>query len=63
MLALSGIRPGHHLLDIASGTGGPALSAARIIGTSDHVIATDLVDEMLTVARVMTGVLDRLAEL
>ncbi len=54
MLELSGISVGSKLLDIASGTGEPALSAAKIIGESGKVIGTDLVEEMLTVAREKT---------
>jgi len=51
MLELSGIASGSRLLDIASGTGEPAISAARIVGESGKIIGTDLVDEMLAVAR------------
>jgi len=51
MLELSGISSGSRLLDIASGTGEPAISAARIVGESGKVVGTDLVDEMLAVAR------------
>ncbi|GMR07828.1 MAG: class I SAM-dependent methyltransferase [Gammaproteobacteria bacterium] len=51
MLELSGIASGSRLLDIASGTGEPAISAAQIVGKSGKVIGTDLVDEMLAVAR------------
>lgn len=51
MLELSGIRGGSRLLDIASGTGEPAISAAHMVGESGQVIGTDLVDEMLEVAR------------
>jgi ubiquinone/menaquinone biosynthesis C-methylase UbiE len=51
MLVLSGIAAGCRLLDIASGTGEPAISAAKIVGESGKVIGTDLVNEMLDVAR------------
>lgn len=51
MLELSGITSGARVLDIASGTGEPAITAAKIVGTSGMVVGTDLVDEMLTVAR------------
>lgn len=50
MLKLPGISPGLRLLDIASGTGGPAISAVKIVGKSGQVIGTDLVDEMLDIA-------------
>lgn len=51
MLELSGISSGSRLLDIASGTGEPAISAAHIVGESGEVVGTDLVDDMLMVAR------------
>jgi len=51
MLELSRIAPGSRLLDIASGTGEPSISAAKIVGESGQVTGTDLVDEMLAVAR------------
>jgi len=51
MLELAAICPGSRLLDIASGTGEPAISAAQIAGDTGQVIGTDLVDEMLAVAR------------
>jgi len=51
MLELSGITSGARVLDIASGTGEPAITAAKIVGSSGMIIGTDLVDEMLAVAR------------
>ncbi len=51
MLELSRIASGSRLLDIASGTGEPSISAAKIVGESGQVTGTDLVDEMLAVAR------------
>lgn len=51
MLELSNITSGSRLLDIASGTGEPSISAAKIVGETGQVIGTDLVEEMLTVAR------------
>lgn len=51
MLDLAGIDAGHWVLDIASGTGEPAISAARRVGDTGKVIGTDLVEEMLCVAR------------
>jgi len=51
MLDLVGISSGSRMLDIASGTGEPAISAAQIVGASGKVIGTDLVDDMLVVAR------------
>ncbi|HFD12061.1 MAG TPA: methyltransferase domain-containing protein [Crenotrichaceae bacterium] len=54
MLELTRISSGSRLLDIASGTGEPAITAAHIVGDSGQVIGTDLVDEMLAVAREKT---------
>jgi len=51
MLALAAVSPGHHVLDIASGTGEPAISAAHIVGDSGSVTGSDLVEEMLVHAR------------
>ena len=50
MLELSGITVGSHVLDIASGTGEPALSAAKMVGDAGKVIGTDLTEAMLDVA-------------
>ena len=51
MLARAGITEGHQVLDIASGTGEPAISAARLVGDKGRVTGTDLVEEMLVFAR------------
>lgn len=46
------LRPGMKVLDLASGTGEPALSVAKAVGPKGRVIATDLVPEMLEAARI-----------
>ncbi len=51
MLDGANISAGHHVLDIASGTGEPAIPAAHRVGETGHVIGIDLVDEMLAIAR------------
>ncbi|NOX09137.1 MAG: class I SAM-dependent methyltransferase [Gammaproteobacteria bacterium] len=51
MLDRVAITSGSRLLDIASGTGEPALSAAQRVGETGLVVGTDLVEEMLAVAR------------
>ena len=51
MLELAGIGPGMAVLDIASGSGEPAISAARRVGTGGRVLGTDLVEDMLVHAR------------
>ncbi len=55
MLSLACLSEGHCLLDIASGTGEPALSAARVVGETGRVVGTDLAEEMLMVARDMAA--------
>jgi len=45
------LAPGMKVLDLASGTGEPAFSIARAVGSSGHVTATDLVPEMLDVIK------------
>ena len=51
MLQLADVVPGKRVLDIAAGTGEPAIPAARKVGPAGRVIATDFVEEMLTFAR------------
>jgi ubiquinone/menaquinone biosynthesis C-methylase UbiE len=50
-LAVSALTPGQRVLDLASGTGDPALEVARIVGPSGHVAVTDLAPQMLEIAR------------
>ncbi len=51
LLELVVIAPGMRVLDIACGTGEPALPAARLVGPAGFVLATDIAGEMLEVAR------------
>ena len=44
------LSPGMHVLDLASGSGEPALSVAAAVGPQGRVIATDLLREMLDIA-------------
>lgn len=44
------VRPGMRVLDLASGTGEPALTLATAVAPGGHITATDLVPEMLAVA-------------
>ena len=50
MLAVAQLRPGMQVLDLASGTGEPALTLAAAVAPDGHVTATDLVPELLTAA-------------
>jgi demethylmenaquinone methyltransferase / 2-methoxy-6-polyprenyl-1,4-benzoquinol methylase len=46
-----GLRPGHHLLDVACGTGLVAVEAAKILGTAKNITCLDPSEGMLAVAR------------
>src|SRR5260370_4287824 len=50
LIELSGARAGQRVLDIATGSGEPALTAARAVGPSGHVIAVDMSPGMLKIA-------------
>jgi len=45
------LSPGLHILDLASGSGEPALALAKAVGPDGRVVASDLVPEMLVVAQ------------
>jgi ubiquinone/menaquinone biosynthesis C-methylase UbiE len=51
LIELAGLGPGAKVLDIATGNGEPALTAARRIGSGGRVIATDQSAGMLAIAR------------
>jgi len=51
MLEMVDVRPGQHILDVATGIGEPALNAARRVGVQGHVTATDQASEMLAIAQ------------
>src|SRR5262249_18422079 len=51
MIETLALRPGARVLDVACGTGEPALSLAARVGPTGSVLGTDLVPEMLTIAR------------
>jgi ubiquinone/menaquinone biosynthesis C-methylase UbiE len=50
MLDLAGLRPGHHVLDVAAGNGYQSIAAARRVGPTGHVLAIDLAPEQLKYA-------------
>jgi ubiquinone/menaquinone biosynthesis C-methylase UbiE len=50
-VSLCGIRPGHVVLDAATGTGFAAIAASRLAGQAGRVIGIDLSAGMLDVAR------------
>ncbi|HEV2119160.1 MAG TPA: class I SAM-dependent methyltransferase [Candidatus Bathyarchaeia archaeon] len=51
LIRLARIRPGGNVLDLASGSGSPALDIARVVGPTGHVTATDLSSKLLAVAK------------
>lgn len=51
LVELAGVRAGSRVLDIATGSGEPALTAARAVGQSGRVVAVDMSPEMLAIAR------------
>lgn len=51
MLDLARIQPGQRILDIAAGAGEPAVSAAERVGPSGHVLATDISEGIVELAR------------
>lgn len=51
LIQLAEIIPGHKVLDVATGIGEPALTAARQVGPTGRVVAIDLSAEMLVKAR------------
>ncbi len=51
LIALAEIEPGQRVLDIATGIGEPALTAARRMGPGGQVVAIDQSPQMLAIAR------------
>lgn len=51
LLDKAGVRPGNHVLDIACGTGEPAIPAAHRVGPAGKIYATDLVAGMVAFAK------------
>jgi len=57
LVELANVRAGARVLDIATGSGEPALTAARAVGQSGRVIAVDMSPAMLAIARERVGAL------
>lgn len=51
LLDLAGVGPGSRVLDIGCGTGEPAIPAAKRVGLTGSVLATDFVEPTLALAR------------
>jgi len=50
-IEMSGVRAGHHVLDLAGGTGDLAAKFARLVGAEGSVTLADINDSMLKVGR------------
>lgn len=51
LMELAHVAPGHTVLDVATGIGEPAMTAARRVSSSGRVVAIDQAPQMLEVAR------------
>jgi enediyne biosynthesis protein CalE5 len=51
LVELAGVRPGSKVLDVATGSGEPAITAARRVQPNGKVLATDISPEMLEIGR------------
>src|SRR5919202_4475630 len=51
LIELAGIKPGQRVLDIATGIGEPSITAAKVVGNSGHILATDISKQMLAIAK------------
>ncbi len=51
LIKMANLQEGHYVLDIATGIGEPAVSAANIIGSTGKIIATDQASQMLAIAK------------
>src|SRR5690242_6344561 len=51
LMARAAVAPGERVLDLGTGTGAVAESAARATGPGGHVVAVDISSQMLALAR------------
>ena len=51
LIELAEIKPGSKVVDIATGIGEPAITAATRVSNSGHVLATDISPQMLSIAK------------
>ncbi len=51
LLAVAQLSPGQRVLDLAGGTGDPAIAVAERVGPTGQVVTTDLAPQMLDIAR------------
>jgi enediyne biosynthesis protein CalE5 len=55
LLRIADVRSGDRVLDVGTGHGEPAITAARTVGPGGHVVGLDLSPEMIEVARRRAG--------
>ncbi|WP_089158380.1 class I SAM-dependent methyltransferase [Micromonospora sp. NBS 11-29] len=55
LLELAGLQPGDRVLDVGSGCGEPALSAAHVVGAQGQVLGIDISPAMIGIARRRTA--------
>jgi enediyne biosynthesis protein CalE5 len=51
LVEVAGLKPGDAVLDVATGYGEPALTAARAVRPGGHVVATDIAPDLLAFGR------------
>jgi enediyne biosynthesis protein CalE5 len=51
LINLAKIKPGDKVLDLATGIGEPAVTVAKVVGSQGQVLAVDISDQMLAIAR------------
>ncbi len=51
LVSLANIQPEHHVLDVATGVGEPALTAVKQLNSSDQITAIDQSSQMLAIAK------------
>ena len=51
LIDLAKIKQGDKVLDLATGIGEPAITAAKVVGSQGHVLAVDISPQMLSIAR------------
>lgn len=51
LVELAGIKPGHKVVDLATGTGEPAITAAKRVSPGGRVLAVDISSKMLSTAK------------
>src|SRR5258708_1373560 len=55
ILEAARLEAGQRVLDLASGTGDPAIDVAQRVGPAGNVVVTDLAPQMLDIARANTA--------